>query len=180
MIRRTPRSTLFPYTTLFRSTTKLNIHHLNRTPPQPIRRLANLSILQKYLAHEVAILVGSVLFLLLKHANEVRHVIKSAAITYLCHGLIGLGEQLAGLSDAQIVEIIDESSVGLALEEMAEGRVRHADERGHIGQADVVGVVFFHVSAHFGDATALARHDRILGVVAIGDKSVAEIGRAHV
>src|SRR3712207_6929221 len=46
MIRRPPRSTLFPYTTLFRSRSKLNALRKRGGPPSPMLRRAGFTLIE--------------------------------------------------------------------------------------------------------------------------------------
>src|SRR2546426_1545458 len=49
MIRRPPRSTLFPYTTLFRSPFTCRLHHLHPLAPPPLRAVG-IRVLRAYVA----------------------------------------------------------------------------------------------------------------------------------
>ena len=74
--------------------------------------------------------------------------------------MAGLGEHLARLADAQVDQVLDEADPGLALEEVAEGGLRHVDAGSHVAQMDGLLEVLVNIIAYLRDAPALGdAHD---------------------
>lgn len=76
-----------------------------------------------------------------------------------------LGKHLARLADAQVDEVIDEAEPCLALEEVAEGGLRHVDTGGHITQVNGLFKVLVNIIAYLRNAPALGGADDGLCVV---------------
>ena len=114
-----------------------------------------LLILIQQLLHQPPVLAGGGTFFLFKDADEVGEVVEAAAEANLRHRVTGLGEHLARLADAQVDEVFDEADPCLALEEVAEGGLRHIDAGSHVAQMDGLLEVLVNIIAYLRDAPAL-------------------------
>lgn len=125
------------------------------------------SVFDEHLLHERAVFSRRASFLLAEDADEVGLVVEAAAVADFGHGGGSVGQHLAGLGDAQVVDVVDESVVGLLFEKVAEGRFGHADQAGYVAQLDGFFEVGLQVVADLGDAAAFGAAHGVVGVILV-------------
>ena len=72
------------------------------------------------------VFAGGTSFFLAEDSDEVRQVVESAGETYFSNAVCGVEKHLTGVTDTQVVDIVDKGTSGFFFEKVAESGFRHA------------------------------------------------------
>jgi hypothetical protein len=94
--------------------------------------------------------------LLLEETIEIRNVVESARITDFRYEIVCLEHQIDDMVQTIVVEEIQESLSGLALEEAADAFRRHLDKLSYIIQSYPLHIILMHITDDLGYTLAVS------------------------
>lgn len=87
-----------------------------------------------------------------KYTIEITQRFKAAGMGDVAHAILRKQQQMASLSDAQIIDVVGKSSARRFFEEFAKVAFRHTNQIGHFFQSNGLAAVDLQMGTHLVDS----------------------------